>query len=147
MHRAAYHFIKALGVPSQVTRTGKHKLSQKGAEDDDADAEDGDAGNVVDDEDDANIDTSMDVDASADDAEAMAKTLVLDFEPGDTIGKLLAFVNQVRMSSEDVREYLAHSCRIHNIKPIELRLWVHSRWGSLSHCLFAVIEVQKVCLL
>jgi hypothetical protein len=42
---------------------------------------------VVDDEDDANIDTSMDVDASTDDAEAMAETLVLNFEPGDTISK------------------------------------------------------------
>ena len=96
-------------------------------------------------EEDGDIDTSLDVDASADDAEAMAETLNLDFEPGDTIGKILSFVNQVRMSSEDVREYLAHSCRIHNIKPIELRLWVRSRWGSLSHCLFAVLEVQKVC--
>ena len=74
----------------------------------------------------------MDVDASADDVEAMAETLIVDFEPGDTLGKLLAFVNQVRMSSEDVCEYFAHSCNIHNIKPIELCLWVRSCWGSLT---------------
>ena len=111
MHCAPYHFIKALGVPSQVTRTGKCKQSQKGAEDDDA--EDGDVENVVDDEEDGDIDTSLDVNASSDDAEAMAETSNLDFEPGDTIGKILSFVNQVRMSSEDVRKYLAHSCRVH----------------------------------
>jgi hypothetical protein len=149
MHRAAFHFIKALGVPSRVTRTGKRKRTQNAAEVDDAELEDGDAENDVDDEEmlevDTDIDISMDVDASADDAEGMAETLEVDFEPGDTIGKLLAFVNQVRMSSEDVREYLAHSCRIHTIKPIELRLWVRSRWGSLSHCLSATLEVQKVC--
>jgi len=155
MHRAAYHFIKALRVPSQMTT--KRKLSRKGAEDDEAGNEDeddendendneveGENENEVEVEDD--VDVSTDVDASAEDAEAMAETLVVDFEPGDTIGKLLAYVNQVRISSEDVREYLAQSCRLHSIKPIELRLWVRSRWGSLSHCLAATLEVQKVCL-
>jgi hypothetical protein len=161
MHRAAFHFIKALGVPSWVT--GKRKHSQKGAEEDDnasdiygdkevddiesnIDEEDIDIdGNIGDKEvDDADLATSMDVEASASDVEAMAETLVVDFEPGDTLGKLLAFVNQVRMSSEDVRSYIAHSCCVHNIKPIELRLWVRSRWGSLSHCLSATLEVQKV---
>jgi hypothetical protein len=150
MHRAAFHFIKALGVPSRVT--GKRKRSQKDAEngddenDDATDATEGnDTAKIGDkEEDDADIDISMDVEASANDAEAMAETLVVDFEPGDTLGKLLAFVNQVRMSSEDVREYLSRSCSMHNIKPIELRLWVRSRWGSLSHCLSATLEVQKV---
>jgi hypothetical protein len=158
MHRAAFHFIKALGVPPRVT--GKRKRSRKGAEDDDVadgdgdegaekdvNAEDNDADGVGDEEDDPDIDLSMDVDASSNDAEAMAETLIVDFEPGDTLGKLLAFVNQVRVSSEDVRDYLAHACCMHNIKPIELRLWVRSRWGSLSHCLSAALEVQKVCYL
>ena len=129
MHRAAFHFIKALGVPSQVTRTGKHK-------------EVGNSSNIGDEEvDDTDIDTSMDLEASANNTEAMAETLIVDFEPGDTIGKLLAFVNQVQVSSEDVHEYLAHSCHMHNIKAIKLCLWVRSHWGSLSHCLFATIEV------
>jgi hypothetical protein len=150
MHRAAFHFIKALGVPSRVTRTGKRKRSRKtaGADEDndvedDDDVEDNDGDEEKDDSD-IDIGIAMDVDASADDVEAMAETLIVDFEPGDTLGKLLAFVNQVRVSSEDIREYLAHSCHIHNIKPIELRLWVRSRWGSLTHCLSATLEVQKV---
>ena len=146
MHRAAFHFIKALGVPSRVT--GKRKRSRKDGENGDDENNDGteddDTAKIGEEEDGADIDISMDIDASANDAEAMAKTLIVDFEPVDTLGKLLAFVNQVRVSSEDVHEYLAHSCAMHNIKSIELRLWVHSRWGSLSHCLSAMLEVQKV---
>ena len=149
MHRAAFHFIKALGVPSRVTQTGKRKRSRKGAEDNEGENDGGendDAGNEDEETDAADIDISLDVEASSDDAEAMAETLVVDFEPGDTVGKLLAFVNQVRVSSEDVRDYLAHSCRMHNINPIELRLWVRSRWGSLTHCLSATLEIQKVLI-
>ena len=92
MHRAAYHFIKALSIPSRMMT--KCNRSKKGAEDD----EDEDGGdNSLDNEDKEDVDTLLDIDASADDAEAMAETLVVDFEPGDTIGKLLAFVNQVMM--------------------------------------------------
>ena len=139
MHRAAYHFIKVLSIPSWMMT--KRNWSKKGAEDD----EDEDGGdNSLDNEDEENVDTSLDIDASADNAEAMAETLVVDFKPGDMIGKLLAFVNQVQMSSDDVRDYLAYSCQIHNIKVVELRLWVRSCWGSLTHCLTATLEVQKV---
>ena len=145
MHRAAYHFIKALSVPSRMTT--KRRISCKGAEDDEDDNNNEKVEEEVDEVEDENddIDISTDVDASADDAIAMAETLVVEFEPGDTIGKLLAFVNQVRISSEDVREYLAHSCHLHNTKVIQLRLWVRSRWGSLTHCLTATLEIQKVC--
>ena len=157
MHWAAYHFIKALRVPLQMTT--KRKLSWKGAKDDEAGNEDeddknneknneveGENENEVEVEVEDDVDVSMDVDASAEDAEAMAETLLVGFEPGDTIGKLLTFVNQVQISSEDVCEYLAQSCCLYSIKPIELRLWVHSRWGSLSQCLATTLEVQKVCL-
>jgi hypothetical protein len=138
MHRAAYHFIKALGIPSLTKRKRK-----RGADaDDDEVANDSGAENEDDDE--ADVDVSMDIEADADDADAMAETMVVDFELGDTIGKLLAFVNQVRVSSEGVREYLAHCCRLQEVKPIELLLWVRSRWGSLSHCLGTVLVVQKV---
>lgn len=136
MHRAAYHFIKELGVSS--TRKGKHKAKTLVTEGDDAESE-GDHS-----DDDAEIDTSMDIEASADDAEAMKATTIVDFDTGDILGKLLAFINQVRMSSEGVREFLAQICGMHGIKPIELRLWVRTRWGSLSDCLKSVLEIQKV---
>jgi hypothetical protein len=109
MHCAAFHFIKALGVPSRVTRTGKRKCSGDGAEDDEGKNDEGKKDKGKNEKGKKDVDITMDVDASADDAESMA--LVVDFEPGDTVGKLLAFVNQVRMSSEGVREYLAHSWR------------------------------------
>jgi hypothetical protein len=128
MHRAAYHFIKALGVSSLTRKSQrKHGANLDGDEEDEAD-----------------VDVSMNIEASADDAEAMADTMVVDFDLGDTVGKLLAFVNQVRISSEGIREYLAHCCRLQDVKPIELLLWVRSRWGSLCHCLGVVLLVQKV---
>src|SRR5258705_8791820 len=68
MHRAAYHFIKALGI-SSLTR--KRQRRKQGAEDDEeADEEE---------EDEADVDVSMDIEATADNAEAMADTLVVDF--------------------------------------------------------------------
>jgi hypothetical protein len=139
MHRAAYHFIKALGIPT-LTKT-KRKTSQGSAG-----AENTNGDDVEEEEDEADIDTSLEIDASPDDAEAMAGTMVVDFEPGDTLGKLMAFVNQVRMSSEIVRDYLAESCRLRNIKELEIRLWVRSRWGSLTNCLEVTLGVQKVSL-
>jgi len=138
MHHAAYHFIKALGILS-LTRTQQQQ--KQGAEDyKEVDEEE-------EEEDEADVDVSMDIEASADDAEGMADTLVIDFELGDTLGKLLAFVNQIRMSSEGICEYLAECCHLQGIKPIEILLWVCSQWGSLSHCLGTVLVVQKVCLL
>jgi hypothetical protein len=139
MHRAAYHFIKVLGIPT-LTKT-KRKTSQGSAG-----AENTNGDDVEEEEDEADIDTSLEIDASPDDAEAMAGTMVVDFEPGDTLGKLMAFVNQVRMSSEIVRDYLAESCRLRNIKELEIRLWVRSRWGSLTNCLEVTLGVQKVSL-
>ena len=148
MHRAAYHFIKALGIgPLRMgigpLRMGKRKRQAKDDEGDVFLSEEGDA---LEGDDEADIDVSMDIDASADDPDAMGETLIIDFEPGDTLGKLLAFVNQVQMSSEGVREYLTHFCIMHGIKPIELRLWVRSRWGSLSDCLKCTLHVQKVSI-
>jgi hypothetical protein len=132
MHRAAYHFIKTLHIPSF---TKSKRTLQAVAEEDD---------NQPQLEDDEDIDTSTEIDASSDDAEAMALTTTVSFEPGDVLGKLLAFINQVRMSSEGVRAYLGHVCAVHQIKPIKLRLWVRTRWGSISHCLESALAIQKV---
>jgi hypothetical protein len=133
MHRAAYHFIKALGIPS--TTKIKRKLHQSDGQEDEGEAEE---------EEEDDIDVSMAIEADTDDAEAMAATTVVDFDPGDTLGKLMAFVNQVRMSSEEVRDYLSRTCTVQNITPIQILLWVRTRWGSLSHCLEVTLTVQKV---
>jgi hypothetical protein len=147
MHRSAYHFIKALGAPSIRTTKRKRRTTTRENTDDNDNDDDGwsrwsDREDVEDNDEDIN--TSMDVDASSNDVEAMLATTAVDYDPGDTLGKVMAFVNQVRMSSEGVREYLHHACNVRGVKPIELRLWVRTRWGSLSNCLESVLAVQKV---
>jgi hypothetical protein len=142
MHRAAYHFIKALSIPSLMTTKRNFRTAACNINDEDGDGW-SDTENIADD-DEEDISTSMDIDASPDDVEAMLATTTVDYDPGDTLGKIMAFVNQVRMSSEGVRDYLRHSCNIRGIKPIELRLWVRTWWGSLSNCLESVLAVQKV---
>lgn len=145
MHRAAYHFIKALGISSLTRKRQRKGAATVRATLDSGDEEsEGDVDDELED-DEANVDISMNIEASADDADEMAETMNIEFELGDTIGKLLAFVNQVRVLSEGVREYLAHCCRHQGVKPIELLLWVCSRWGSLSHCLGTVLIVHEVC--
>ena len=142
MHRAAYHFIHALGILSMTTI--KRKISRKGEVNKEGEPDD-DNDDEEDKEDDADIDTSMAIEADADDVEAMAAITIVDYDPGDTLGKLMAFINQLRMSSEDVREYLIRTCVLQNIKPLELLLWIRTRWGSLTHCLESTLAVQKVC--
>ena len=134
MHQAAYHFIKALGIPS--TMKTKWKIHQNNGEEPKDEGED---------EEEDNIDVSMAIEADADNVEAMATTTVVDYDPGDTLGKLMAFVNQVRMSSEEVRDYLSCTCTIQSLTPIEILLWIQTRWGSLSHCIEVTLSIQKVC--
>ena len=145
MHRATYHFIRALGVPSMVKIKGK--LSQRMGEvrnrgesndnnnkDDDEDVarkgevenrgepgSGGDNNNNNDDDDDddnddVDIDVSMAIEVDANDTEAMAAITVVDYDSGDTLGKLMAFVNQLQMSSEVTQEYLIRSvsCKMSN---------------------------------
>ena len=143
MHQAAYNFIKAFSILSSMN--SKRKLAQKTPNNDgniDEDATE----DVEADDDEADINVSMDIDASTDDTDAMIGTTITSYDPGDMLGKLLALDNQVQMSSEGVHEYLTHACVLQNIKPIELRLWVRTQWGSLSHCLESTLEVQKVNL-
>ena len=134
MHRAAYHFIKTLHIPSVMkTNSTLREVEEDENNNEPEDLYDGD-----------DINISTEIEASSDDVAAMASTTATDFEPGDVLGKLLAFVNQVRMSSEGVRAYLEHVCAVNQLKPIKLRLWVRTRWGSMSHCLESTLAIQKV---
>jgi hypothetical protein len=151
MHHAVYHFIRELSIP--LTRKGcKSKSCAKDrAEAEDAnvpesennEVNDDDAGDLIGD-DGPDVDVSMDINVSANNAKAMIGTTVINFDIGDTLRKLLAFINQVCMSSEEVCEYLTEMCIMHHLKPIELHLWVHTHWGSLSDCLKSALQIQKV---
>ena len=57
-------------------------------------------------DDEYDVNTSMDVEALADDIEAMQEALLTNFEAGDVVGKLMAFVAQLRLCREDTRDYL-----------------------------------------
>lgn len=145
MHRAAYHFIRALGVPSMAKI--KRKVSQRKGEVDNGEPDNDEDFSEHDNEDDEDeaVDVSTAIEADADDPEAMAATTIVDYEPGDALGKLMALVNQLRMSSEGTREYLSRTCIMQNVKPIELLLWIRTRWGSLTNCLESTLTIQKVC--
>ncbi|KAJ3503385.1 hypothetical protein NMY22_g18264 [Coprinellus aureogranulatus] len=124
MHRGAHHFIKALGVSSiTASRANVHGRA-----------------NAVDDEDD--VDVSLEIEADADDTEAILASTNVDFDIGDIIGKLLAFVNQLQMSSEPVREFLVHLCRTNGLLVFVLKLWVRTRWASLSDCLESCLRIR-----
>ena len=88
----------------------------------------------------------MDAGASSDDVEAMKELLITEFEAGDVVGKLMAFINQLWQCGEDTRDYLKELCVSNNCPPLEIQLWVHTRWGSLSNCFSVILAQQKVCL-
>ena len=142
MHRAVYHFIRELGVSSTRRRNTKSKTLFDN--EDDLDINLTEPEDNLDADDDADINTSMNIEASADDAEAMMATTIVDFKQGDMLGKLLTFINQVHMSNKGIQDLLAQMCKMHMIKPIELHLWVCMCWGSLSDCLKSTLGIQKV---
>ena len=90
------------------------------------------------------VDMSMDTKASAEDTEAMQEALLTTFDAGDVVGKLMAFIAQLRSSSEVTREYLSQICTSLGYSPLEIKLWVRTRWGSLSDCFETVLTLQKV---
>ncbi|KAH9983406.1 hypothetical protein BJV77DRAFT_1072911 [Russula vinacea] len=46
-----------------------------------------------------------------------------NFTPGDSLGKVLAFVKQIQMSPQ-ARMFFKSSCSQVGIKPLELLLWI-----------------------
>jgi len=109
---AAMHFIKALGIPTSsklkctIHRSrgkGKEKWVLEGSDFEDDDSGDEGSGNDVDqyDNDDKfNIKVNTEIEATSDDIEAMLGTTITDFEVGNVIGKVMAFVNQLQPVSE-----------------------------------------------
>jgi len=85
------------------------------------------------------------VEALPDDAEAMHAAFDVTFEAGDVVGKLMAFIAQLRSCSDDVREYLMQMATSLGCPSWEIKLWVRTRWGSLSDCFCTVLAIQKVC--
>jgi hypothetical protein len=155
----ACHFVTALKIPSlQTIKSTLHNVwdAAGAVEDDEMDNNDGDKvddnndGDKVDDNnEDENdvfdVDTSMDIEAAKDDTVAIKATCVTSFRPGDVVGKIMAFIAQLRASSEDTREYLKKISISRGCNTLEIKVWVHGRWGSLSDCFRVILSQQKVC--
>lgn len=65
------------------------------------------------------------------------------FNPKDLLGKVLAFVNQVRASPQ-ARTYFSELCTKENVQPLQLLKWVRTRWASLYDLLHRLFVVRKV---
>ncbi|KAM6502733.1 hypothetical protein JOM56_002710 [Amanita muscaria] len=131
-HLMACHFIKALKIPALATN--RRPIHQ------DASSEDDGTGNG--DDDDFDVDTSMEVEAAEDDVLAIREASNPMFDAGDVVGKLMAFIAQLRSCDEDVRAYLKMICTSQGCPPWDIRLWVRTRWRSLSDC-FHVFLCQR----
>ena len=136
----ASHFVSALNISSlQNSPKNIHRI---------ADNIDGDAGidnhEDLEDEEDFNVDTNMEVEASGDDDDAIWEASITDFNAGDIIGKLMAFIAQLHSCSEGTQDYLIELATSNGCVAWHIKLWVQTRWGSLSDCFRTVLVIHKV---
>jgi hypothetical protein len=90
------------------------------------------------------VNHSIEIEALAEGVDAMLDATITDFVVGDVIGKLMAFVVQLHLSSEDIRDFLLQLCAKNNCPTWEIFLWVCTRWGSLCDCLHIILAQHKV---
>lgn len=126
----ASHFVTALKISTM--RSMRQRIHSDLNDDDDDDLDHFD------------VDINVEVEASETDAEAMREASNTEFDAGDVVGKVLAFVAQLRACSEDSRDYLRDLSASHGCPRWEIKLWVRTRWGSLSDCFHVVLAQRKV---
>lgn len=125
IHCASRAFVNKVG-PTPMGSV-KSALSSKLA----ADASD-------EDEDDDNDDTNT-PDIDTDDI-----LTAEDFDPADLLGKILAFINQVR-SSPQARSYFHKICKDEKLPALQLLKWVRTRWASLYDLINRLLDVRLAC--
>ncbi|KAF5336641.1 hypothetical protein D9758_015942 [Tetrapyrgos nigripes] len=69
-----------------------------------------------------------------------------EFAPGDVVGKVLALIRQICVSPQ-AHAYFRKCCISTNNRPLELRLWIRTRWASLHDALDRVIVLEKAIIL
>ena len=67
-----------------------------------------------------------------------------DFDPADLLGKVLAFINQVR-SSPQARAFFEKVCKDEQLEPLQLLKWVRTRWASLYDLINRMLDVRLAC--
>ena len=92
-------------------------------------------------EDDYTFEEKEEVDTAENTTDDAADT---EFDPADLLGKILAFVNQVR-SSPQARAYFHKLCQDENLPPLQLLKWVRTRWASLYDLINRLLDVRAAC--
>ncbi|KAJ3553156.1 hypothetical protein NP233_g12713 [Leucocoprinus birnbaumii] len=64
------------------------------------------------------------------------------FNPGDVLGKVLAFIIQVRLSPQ-AKKYFVTCCIEESLPQLELKKWVHTRWSSMCNLLERFLVLKK----
>jgi len=135
-HLMACHFVKALNIPGlqkarqQVHDTATHDNSEGVNEYDE---------NLI-------VDVFMETEALPNNAADVLEASITDFEAGDIVGKLMAFLGQLHMCGEDMRDYLKQLQVSNKCPPLEVKLWIRTCWGHLSDCFQTVLTIRKVCI-
>jgi hypothetical protein len=144
VHLSAGAVIKEISPTSNRKLTAKvhHLLSQAVAEGKQVDFNtlDNEIGHIIDQEDNDEVE--------------------VDFSVGDTIGKVLALIKQVRSCfiyfmlltslyqirmSPQARAFFQDCCRNSGQPEYALLLWIRTRWASVHKALSRVLELDKVC--
>lgn len=87
------------------------------------------------------VDMERDEWLESSDAEELQSEVEAEFDAKDVLGKVLAFVHQVR-SSPQARKYFRKMCEEENIKPLQLLTWVRTRWASLHTALHRILKLR-----
>lgn len=106
IHLMASHFVLALNTP-RLRVSWKHIH-----------------GTTDDIEDNFNIDTSMEVEASWDDKDMMHEASITNFDAGNDVGKLIAFVAQLHLCSESTQDYLMELSVSNGCITWHIKLWI-----------------------
>ena len=133
IHLMASHFVSTLWISSLC----KTKQQIHGADNDDCKVDEYDE--------EYDIETSMEIEASENDVDAIRAGSTITFDAGDVIGKLMAFIAQLRMCGKDTRDFLKQLAVSNGCPSWEIKLWVCTRWGSLSDCFRVILAVRVVC--
>ncbi|KIK78943.1 hypothetical protein PAXRUDRAFT_16598 [Paxillus rubicundulus Ve08.2h10] len=140
MHLAAKAFLQEICPNSQFKRSNGNNGKETGAEDEN----ENEAGEA-DDEDWVN---AMQSEEPATEGEEVEE--VEEFEPGDLLGKVLALINQVRISPQ-AQTYFETVCKEEGLTPLQLIKWIRTQWGSMydliEHLVTNQAAVDKFCLI
>ena len=122
LHLGAWHFVEGV-VPTPVHAVLK-KVHNTGDLDD-----------LDEDELESHYDAGDEEDGGDDEAAEQ-------FTVGDTIGKALAIVTQIRKSPQ-ARAFFQKCCIEAEVPTLELLKWIRTRWASLFHFLDRILKLQE----